>query len=218
MKKKFFIISICFIVFFILINIFYDFFYGDNINNIIDKILFRKNYYLREILECNYNEKNSVAILSKNNISIKLSNVNYETEAGVLNVNFDIYTNNNEVLNELRFMLCVHDNKTMFYNNSVGDMLFVGNTDYLVYNKNLYSKLSTKKLNYSKLNEEKKFDIVNTSSPSCKNIKLEFNLGENYKIQDKLYIEFLDLIYKPQNDTSHKIFNPLGEFKFVIAL
>lgn len=220
LKKKFVFIIIGLLMCFILINILYDFFYGDDIDNLYDKLYFRFRYYSREIIETTINSNDDSAnnVLFQNNISVKLSSIDYDKTSGLLNANFDIYTNNEESLDKLRFMLCIHDDKSIFYNSSVGDMIFVGNTDYLLYNKNLYSKLSAKKLDVSKLDEDTQFNIVSTPNTSYKSIELNLNLGKNYEIQDKLYIEFLDLIYKTPNNTSHKIFDPLGEFKFVINI
>lgn len=220
LKKKFIFICIALLIFFVLINILYDFFYGDDIDNLYDKLYFRFRYYSREILETtiNYNDSNTNNVLSKDNISIKLSSIDYEKSSGLLKANFEIYTKDESFLDKLHFMLRIHNNTELFYNSSVGDMLFVGNTDYLLYNKNLYPKLSAKKFDISKLDEATRVDIVNTSNTNCKSIELNFNLGENYEIQDKLYIEFLDLIYKPLYKISHKVFDPLGEFRFIINI
>ncbi len=219
MGKKFIIICIFFFVFFILVNIFYGFFYEDNIDSLQDKITFRIKYYSREILEhsFNNNENELPAITSKDNISIELSNINYEQESGKMTINFKFYTNDEKNLEKLRFMLRIHDNKNIYYNKSVGDNLFVGNTDYLLYNKNLYSKLSTKGLDTSKLDEDTSFKFSNLENGKYKTLSLTFNFGENYKISDNLYIEFLDLIYKPECDNSYKLFNYLGEFRYKIS-
>lgn len=216
--KKFIIVVLWLLFLGLIINLLYDFFRGDNVNNLYDKLYFRAKYYSREIIETtiNYNDTSKNNIISKNNISIKLSNISYEKENGLLNANFEIYTNDNSYLEKLRFMLCAHDDKSMFYNKSVGDMLFVGNTDYLLYNKDLYSKLSNKKYDIIKLDVDSQFRINNTENTNCKSVELKFNLGKNEIIQDKFYIEFLDLIYRQLNQVSNKIFDPLGEFKFII--
>ena len=53
-------------MFFLYLLIFFIiFFYGDDIDNIMDKILFRKNYYLREIIECNYDKNEIQRVLKK---------------------------------------------------------------------------------------------------------------------------------------------------------
>lgn len=218
MGKKFIIIGIFFFIFFIFVNIFYGFFYEDNINSLRDKITFRIKYYSREILEqCLEYNKDSYAKISKDNISIELYNLSYEQSSGLLSINFNFYTNDKQILEKLRFMLRVHDDKNIYYNKSVGDLLFVGNTDYLLYNKNLYSKLSTKGLDTNQLDEDTSFNISNLENGKYKTLSLTFNLGENYKISDNLYIEFLDLIYKPQYNNCYKIFNYLGEFKYKIS-
>ena len=80
MKNKFIILCVSSIFFFILVNIFYGFFYEDNIENIMDKILFRTKYYSREILEktIKYNNIGNDNIIRKNNISMRLANINYK--------------------------------------------------------------------------------------------------------------------------------------------
>lgn len=218
LKTKFIFIVITLLISFVLINILYDFFYGDDIDNLYDKLYFKFKYYSREILETtiNYDSISTDNVLCKGNISIKLSSVDYEKSSGLLKTNFEIYSNDKSFLDELRFMLCVHNDTELFYNSPIGDMLFVGNTDYLLYNKSLYSKLSAKKFDISKLDEDTKFDIVSTSNTHCKSIELEFNIGT--EMQSRVYIEFLDLIYKQLYNVSRKVFDPLGEFRFVINI
>lgn len=217
MKKKIIFISIWLIIIFILINVLYGFFYEDDISSIFDKIAFKKNYYSREILECNVDNNNEEEnIISKNNMSVELVSINYEQESGMLNAEFDFYTDDEIRLEKMRAMLRVHDDKNIFYNKSVGNMLYLGGTDYILYNRKLYSKLSNKNFDISKMDEEKEFNFSVRPGKNGKKLKLEFNLGENYKISDSLYIEFLDLIYKPNFDTSQKPIYPLGEFKFII--
>lgn len=219
MRKKIVIIGILFIVFFVLVNIFYGFFYEDNVGNLLDKITFRIKYYSREILKYNldYN-KNKNAIISKDNLSVELYDTNYDSSSGQLTINFKFYLNNEKNLERLRFMLRVHDDKKIYYNNSVGDQLFVGNTDYLLYNKNLYSKLSTKGFDTSKLNEETTFRFSSLEHGKYKTLSLTFNLGENNEISNNFYVEFLDIIYTPKYDNSYKVFDYLGEFRYKISL
>lgn len=219
MGKKFIAIGIFFLILFIFVNIFYGFFYEDNIDSLLDKITFRIKYYSREILEysLDYNKNEMHSIISKDNISIELSNINYEQSSGKLTADFNFYTNDEKNLEKLRFMLRIHDNKNIYYNKSVGDNLFVGNTDYLLYNKNLYFKLSTKGLDTSKLDEDTSFKFSNLENGKCKALSVVLDLDENYKISDNLYIEFLDLIYKPKYDNSYKVFNYLGEFRYKIS-
>lgn len=219
MKKKFIVIGIFFFIFFVFVNIFYGFFWEDNIDNLLDKIYFRIKYNSREILETSlkYNKNKLPIIISKDNISVELYNINYEQSSGQMITNFKIYSNDGQTLEKLRFMLRVHDNKNVYYNKSVGDNLFVGNTDYLLYNKNLYYKLSTKGLDTGKLNDDTTFKLSNSEKSNCKNLSLSFNLDKNYKISDSVYIEFLDLIYKLEQNNSYKIFNYLGEFRYKIS-
>ncbi len=218
MRKKFVIIVILFIVFFILVNTFYGFFYEDNVGNLLDKITFRIKYYSREILEYNldYN-KDKNAIISKDNISAELYDTNYDPLSGQLTINFKFYTNNEKLIERLRFMLRVHDDEKIYYNHSVGDQLFVGNTDYLLYNKNLYPKLSTKGFDTSKLDEETSFRFSSLENGKYKTLSLTFNLGKNNETSNNFYVEFLDIIYAPKYDNSYKVFDYLGEFRYKIS-
>ena len=218
MRKKFVIIVILFIVFFILVNTFYGFFYEDNVGNLLDKITFRIKYYSREILEYNldYN-KDKNAIISKDNISAELYDTNYDPLSGQLTINFKFYTNNEKLIERLRFMLRVHDDEKIYYNHSVGDQLFVGNTDYLLYNKNLYPKLSTKGFDTSKLDEETSFRFSSLENGKYKTLSLTFNLGKNNETSNNFYVEFLDIIYAQKYDNFYKVFDYLGEFRYKIS-
>lgn len=212
MKKKVIILSILFIVFFILINIFYDFFYGDNAS-LLDKILFRKKYYSREIVECNVDYNNPEGTISKNNITVKLVSLKYEEGSGELEAEFDFNVEDGTRLRELRAMLRVHDNQEIFYNSSIGDMLFLGETDYVLYNSNLYSRLSTKNFGIAKQNTT---DFNFSTMYDKKNLKLNLKLGKNYEVLGNLYIEFLDVIYMTDSYYCYKPMYPLGEYKFII--
>lgn len=210
MKKKVIILSILFIVFFILINIFYDFFYGDNAS-LLDKILFRKKYYSREIVECNVDYNNPEGTISKNNITVKLVSLKYEEESGELEAEFDFNVEDGTELYEICAMLRIHDGQNIFYNSCVGRKMFLGETDYTLYNKNLYQKISTKGFEVSKQNEPKEEE-----TPLGRKGKLNFNLEKNYKISDKLYIEFLDVIVQMEPIDYYKPMYPLGEYRFII--
>ena len=220
MKKKFIILSILIIIFIILINLFYGFFYDDNIENVMDKILFRTKYYSREILDkhLEYNNINDGEeyILSKNNISIKLLNINYEESSGNLKANFEVYANDDKTLNKIHFLSKINDDNNIFYNKQTGVRLYVDNLDYLLYNNNLYDKLSTKNLDTSKLDNENNSISTSQKDSKTKNIEITLNLGENYKIQNSLYIEYLNIIYKPELHNSYKVFNSYGSFRFII--
>lgn len=216
-KKKFIILSILTIVILVCINLFYGFFYEDNIKNVVDKIIFRTKYYSREIIDKQvlYGDFENNNMITKKNISMQLSNINYDQTNGKLDVNFKVSTNNNQSLDKICFLLKVNDNKNVFYNKRVGEKLFVNNLDYLLYNNDLYYKLSTKDLDTSKLEND---GLISTpqQNKNSKNIEITLYLGENYEVSDNLYIEFLNLIYKPELDNSYKIFNSYGSFRYII--
>lgn len=218
MKKKIIILCILSTILFILVNIFYGFFYEDNIENIMDKILFRTRYYSREILEksAEYNNIGDNNILNKNNISIRLSNINYEETSGLLKASFELSSTEANFLDKISYIMKINDKETLFYNERVGEKLYVDNLDYLLFNHDLYNKLSAKKLNTYKLDNETNLITLTKINDNTQNIEIFLNLEKNYKIQESLYFEFLDLIYKPESNNSHKVFDGYGSFRFII--
>ena len=220
MKKKFIILGILAVVILICINLLYGFFYEDNIENIMDKILFRTKYHSREIIDKHLKYNNikdeEEYILSKNNISIKLLDINYEESSGNLKALFEIYTTDDKTLNKIHFIPKINDNNNILYNKQVGVKLYVDNLDYLLYNNNLYNKLSTKSFSTNKLDNDDNSIITTQKDSKTKNIEITLNLGENYKIQEYLSFEFLNIIYKPELDNSYKVFNSYGSFRFII--
>lgn len=218
MKKKFIILCVSSIIFFILVNIFYGFFYEDNIENIMDKILFRTKYYSREILEktIKYNNIGNDNIIRKNNISIRLANINYKESSGILKANFELSSNEANSFDKISYMMKINDKQNVFYNERVGEKLYVDNLDYLLFNNNLYNKLSNKRLDTDKLDDETHLITLSKLNETTTNIEITLNLEKNYKIQENLYIEFLNLIYQPKSNNSHKVFDGFGSFSFVI--
>lgn len=218
MKKKFIVLGILAIIILICINLLYGFFYEDNIKNVVDKFIFRNKYYSREIMDKQvlYGNFESDNQLTKNNISIQLSDISYDQPSGKLDAIFEVSANDNQALDKICFLLKVNDNKNIFYNKRVGEKLFVDNLDYLLYNNDLYYKLSTKDLDTSSLEKQ---NPIGTSpkDTNSKTIEMTLYLGENYEISDNLYIEFLNLIYKPTSSNSHKVFDGYGSFRFVIT-
>ena len=103
----------------------------------------------------------------------------------------------------------------MFYNSIIRKKMYVDNTDYLLYNHNLYNKLSFKDFNIDNLND-KQFSIVNSNTKNEKNIEVCLNLKENYELSNNLYIEILGLIYKPKLENSYKLFDSIGELKYIV--
>ena len=218
MKKKFIILWIFSIILFILVNIFYGFFYEDNIEKIVDKILFRTKYYSREILEesVEYSNTQNDNKLTKNNISIRLENIKYEETSGILKANFELSSIEPNYLNEISYIMKIDDKKNIFYNERVGEKLYVDNLDYLLFNHDLYDKLSTKKLNTDRLEIKENLINLSKTNDNTTNIEILLNLEKHYKIQNCLSFEFLNLIYKPKSYNSYKVFNGFGSFKFVI--
>lgn len=216
MKKKIIIIFILYIIISILVNIFYGFFYEDDIGNIIDKLNFRKKYNSRKIVTQTYDAKNDTNSMFSNNIvSISLSNLSYKKNEGKLKFNLIFSLKDKKTIEDLCFILKVHNNNNMFYNSIIGKKMYVDNTDYLLYNHNLYNKLSFKDFNIDNLND-KQFSIVNSNTKNEKNIEVCLNLKENYELSNNLYIEILGLIYKPKLENSYKLFDSIGELKYIV--
>lgn len=218
MKKKIIIILILYITISILVNVFYSFFYGDDISNIIDKVDFRKKYYSRKIVVQNYDSKiNTNSVFSEDMVSISLYNMSYEKKEGKLKFNLNFFLNDKRQIEDLCFILRVYTNNDILYNSIIGEKMYVDNTDYLLYNHTLYNSLSVKNFNTDNLNDTK-FSIVNSLTENTKSIEVCLDIEKNYEITDNLYVEILDLIYKPALDNQYKLFDTLGELKFIVKL
>ncbi len=218
MKKKIIIILILYITISILVNVFYSFFYGDDISNIIDKVDFRKKYYSRKIVVQNYDSKiNTNSVFSEDMVSISLYNMSYEKKEGKLKFNLNFFLNDKRQIEDLCFILRVYTNNDILYNSIIGEKMYVDNTDYLLYNHTLYNSLSFKNFNTDNLNDTK-FSIVNSLTKNTKSIEVCLDIKKNYEITDNLYVEILDLIYKPVLDNQYKLFDTLGELKFIVKI
>lgn len=218
MKKKIIIILILYITISILVNVFYSFFYGDDISNIIDKVDFRKKYYSRKIVVQNYDSKiNTNSVFSEDMVSISLYNMSYEKKEGKLKFNLNFFLNDKRQIEDLCFILRVYTNNDILYNSIIGEKMYVDNTDYLLYNHTLYNSLSFKNFNTDNLNDTK-FSIVNSLTKNTKSIEVCLDIKKNYEITDNLYVEILDLIYKPALDNQYKLFDTLGELKFIVKI
>lgn len=218
MKKKFIILGILAIIILICINLLYGFFYEDNIKNIMDKILFRTKYHSREIIDKQvlYGNFEKDSMITKNNISLKLSSINYEETSGILNADFELSSTEPNFLEEICYIMKINDKQNIFYNKRVGEKLYVDNLDYLLFNHDLYNKLSSKNLKTDKSENTTNLITLSKLNNNTTNIKILLYLEKNYKVQESLSFEFFDLIYKPESNNSHKVFDSFGSFRFII--
>lgn len=227
MKKKFIIIFIWLIVITILINIFYYLIMENGINILSYQLAFKLKYYFRKVIEVevDYNDLERNNVISKDNISVKLSNIDYKQDTGKLNVNLEFYTNNDgDVLEYTGGIARVYDDKKIFFNGPVGSLLDdMENMKYLLFSEDIYGNVEEGykklfgKLDYSNLNDTFESCIINTIEEDPITAELNLNLGEKYKIPDKLYISIIDLMYKSVDEFAVcKAIEPLGELKFIV--
>lgn len=230
MKKKFIIIFIWLIVISMLVNILYYLIMENGINILMPQIAFKFKYYFREVIDITVDYKNLEEnnVISKDNISIKLSNINYQQDIGELNIKLESYTNSNDVLDGIGGILRVYDEKKIFFNGPVGALLKdMKNTKYLLYTEDIYGNVEAEeisnkklfgKLDYSNLNTDyfDRFDINNSDDNSIAT-NLTLDLGKGYKIPDKLYISVINFVYKSVDEFMYrKAIEPLGELKFIV--
>lgn len=228
MKKKIFAILIWLIIINILINIFYYLIMENGINILMPQLAFKLKYYFREVVEAevDYNDLEKCNVVSKNNASIKLSNINYQKDSGELQLKFEFYTNNDYILENIGGVLRVYDDQKIFSHNCIGggfgdweniQYLLISedmyrNVDFSnEYNKQLYGELDDSNLNIDRLfsiNSLEDYPIIG---------ELSLNLGKGYEISDNLYIDFLDFQYKSVDEfVWRKAIEPLGELKFIV--
>ncbi len=212
-KKKFILIFIWLLLLIIIINLLYGFIYGNDIELLKEELKFNFKYYTRKTVQSTIDyEKDSAlnTIISKNNISIKLNKLNYDKVTGKLNLDFEFYTNDNQVLDKnIGSIVRIYDSKNIFYNSFIGEAV-TENT------QRLSNKKVNKKLDGSKLNKNK-FEVYDSENRNSKKVNIELQLGENYEILNKLNIELLDFTYKTVDEfLYHRVIEPMGEFKFVI--
>lgn len=224
-KKKFIIVVAYVLVLVVIINILHLFFYNkiayykDQLKLIPEKISFRKEYHSREIMKMTLNYDNysqNENVISTENISIKLKDINYDKPSGILKANFDFYMTDGQCLEDVRFKLKSTDKEYLFYDNQVGDITYMDNFDYLFYNQRYFFKVANKNLNQSKLNRREEFEIADSEDGMYKTFQMELKLGENYEIKERLDIDFLNVLYRPLGDFLYKSIEPIGEFKFVV--
>lgn len=229
MKNKFIIILIWFAIINILINICYYLIIEDGINIIIPELAFKFRYHFRErvsiSLDYDNYEKNNV--ISKENASIKLSNIKYEKESGKLNLKFELYEKNDYILDRIGGVIRIYDDKKIFFHGSFGGSFDDWkNMEYLLFDKDLYGEVNYTdtynqklygKLDDSNLNLDKYIMFNNIGTYETINAELSLDLGKDYEINNNLYIDILDYQYKSVDEFVHnKPMEPLGEFKFII--
>lgn len=222
-KKKIIIALVYVLILCIIINILHVLFYKEYMGllqyckSFSDEINLKTEYYSRKIIKStldysNYSQEKNV--MSTDQISINLSNINYDQNSGILKMKFIFYMNDGQCLESVRFKLKIYDKKYLFYENQIGSIYYMDNLDYLFYNEDLYNKIANKKLDTSKLNQNSKCNKFKEDIYQI--LEVELNVGQNYKIQDSLHIEFLNLIYNPLGDFYYKAIEPLGEIKYII--
>lgn len=229
MKKKAFIILIWFIVINILINVCYYFIFENGFNIIMPQIAFKTRYFFRKTVDVtvDYKEFEKNNVVSKDNISIKLCNINYEKNSGELKLEFEFDTNNDYPLDYIGGVQRIYDDKKIFYHTLFGTSFYdTGNIKYLLYSENMYgvvdgSNRYNKKiygeLDDSNFNDEPgiTYDNMNDDEPIYEELTL--NLGKDYDITGQLYIDFIDVQYKTVDEFEyHKAFEPLGVLRFII--
>lgn len=229
MKKKLAITLIWLAIITILVNVCYYLILEGGIGIVKNKLDFSIKYHFREIIETNieYNDYNENNIISKNNLSVKLSNISYEKNSGDLKIKFEVCTNDDQILEGVGSVIRIYDENKLFYHSMSGNLYMTDNIDdYLLYNTNVYDEIKITEnynvniygeLDDTNFNLDKLCEITTSEDDKFKIIELSINLGENYQISDKLFIDFLDMQYKTVDEfTAHRLIEPLGELKFII--
>lgn len=230
MKKKFIIVFVWIIILNILINVCYYLIREKGIDIVLPKVSFQIRYFFREKIEKNLDYSNFAedSIISKNNFSVNLSNIQYNQSSGELKLKFNFYTNDNQTLEKCGSILRIYDDNKIFYHALYGNLSFSDNEKYLLYDINAYDETNYSDLYNQKLygelddtnfNKESVINPIIKVSNAGANIDAEgtLYLGENYKIANRLYIDFLDLQYQALDRfIAHRVIEPLGEIKYII--
>lgn len=213
MKKKFFIILLLLIVAFVIVNLSYDFFMADGIKSIREKIVYRKFYNEREILE---NVNNETA-LTHGDITVELKEKSYDKETGKVRL-FFVFSNIKDIgIFDMYSMIRVHDGTKIYFNKAVGEnKKFVDDIDYFVYNYHLYSMLSSKGFEIDDIDYNEKFFFM--TEGKTQELEIILDIGKEYQSGDSIYVEFLDLLFSQGAGNPQKAFDYLGEFRFKIEL
>lgn len=212
-KKKFILIIIWLLLLGIIINILYGFIYENDAELLKEELKFNFRYYTRTVVQASLNyeeEKQPSAVVSKNNISIKLNDISYDKITGKLKLDFEFYTNDNQIFGKnIGAIARIYDSKNIFYNSLIGNAV-TENKEQLL-NKSVNKKLDDSKINNSN------FEIFDSENRNSKKVEIDLELSENYEISENLNIEFLDFTYKIVDEfLYHRAIEPMGEFKFVV--
>lgn len=212
-KKKFILIIIWLLLLGIIINVLYGFIYENDAELLKEELKFNFRYYTRTVVQASLNyeeEKQPSAVVSKNNISIKLNDINYDKITGKLKLDFEFYTNDNQIFGKnIGAIARIYDSKNIFYNSLIGNAV-TENKEQLL-NKSVNKKLDDSKINNSN------FEIFDSENRNSKKVEIDLELSENYEISENLNIEFLDFTYKIVDEfLYHRAIEPMGEFKFVV--
>lgn len=212
-KKKFILIIIWLLLLGIIINILYGFIYENDAELLKEELKFNFRYYTRTVVQASLNyeeEKQPSTVVSKNNISIKLNDINYDKITGKLKLDFEFYTNDNQIFGKnIGAIARIYDSKNIFYNSLIGNAV-TENKEQLL-NKSVNKKLDDSKINNSN------FEIFDSENRNSKKVEIDLELSENYEISENLNIEFLDFTYKIVDEfLYHRAIEPMGEFKFVV--
>lgn len=212
--KKLFIVFIWIFLLNIFVMLAYGFFYEDDANKLKDMLTYKFKFHTRTIAKTSleYNKFNDAQnVVSKNNISIKLTDINYDKTSGNLKLNFDFYTNDKQNFDRnIGTILRIYDDNNLFYNSLLGN-LSTENKEFLLEEKKY------KNLDDSFLDESSNFEIMDSEQGYCKKVEINLNLGKDYQILNALNIEFQDFMYRTVDEfLAHRAIEPLGEFKFII--
>ena len=213
MKKKVFIVFVIFIIAFVIVNLLYDFFMADDVKSIREKIVYRKFYNEREILE-NVNNENA---LTHGDIIVELKEKSYDKETGKVRL-FFVFNNIKDIgIFDMYSMIRVHDGSKIYFNKAVGEnKTFVDDIDYFVYNYHLYSMLSSKGFEIDDIDFDEKFFFMREGD--TQELEIILDIGKEHKKGDIIYVEFLDLLFSQGAGIPQKAFDYLGEFRFKIEL
>lgn len=213
MKKKVFIVFVIFIIAFVIVNLLYDFFMADDVKSIREKIVYRKFYNEREILE-NVNNENA---LTHGDITVELKEKSYDKETGKVRL-FFVFNNIKDIgIFDMYSMIRVHDGSKIYFNKAVGEnKTFVDDIDYFVYNYHLYSMLSSKGFEIDDIDFDEKFFFMREGD--TQELEIILDIGKEHQKGDIIYVEFLDLLFSQGAGIPQKAFDYLGEFRFKIEL
>lgn len=212
--KKLFIVLIWIFLLNIFVMLAYGFFYENDASKLKEVAVYKFRFHTRTIAKTSleYDKFNDAQnVVSKNNISIKLADINYEKASGNLKLNFEFYTNDKQNFDRnIGTILRIYDDNNLFYNFSLGN-LSTENKELLLEEKKY------KELDDSLLDESSNFEIMDSEQGYCKKVEINLNLGKDYQILNALNIEFQDFTYRTEDEfLVHRAIEPMGEYKFIV--